>query len=650
MNFEQQLSLSTVALFTESDRQAMFVREADDAVCIGPATFLDQRDGRRKSSYLDLERIEQALIIAHADAAWVGWGLLAEESWFADLCKRLGIVFFGPNAETLGLLSNKINARQLAQRANVPVVPWSGLPIETETEAWQYAKQLGYPLMIKAAVGRGGFGIHRVSSPTELASAFKSACDTAHRSFGDSTVFLERMIDGAHHVEVQVITDNYGATWAVGVHGCTVQRHGQKILEESSSPVLSSEQERELREAAVRLCQFAGYQYAGTVQFLYDPNQHEFWFLDFNPYLSVAHPITEMTTGLDLVKLQLNLARGGRLAGEPPAPIGYAVEAHLYAEDPDNEFAPSSGRLELFRHAGGPGLRIDIGYEEGDIVHAELDPLLAKIIAWGRDRREALARLSRALAESAVIIRTGMSNKPFLLDLLNRLELAVGEVDTLWLDRLISGDVHRPRLYAGVALLQAAVEAYNVEQRAEQAGFYTSAARGRPKVRQGVDLPVDFQYLGQDYRFRVSRPGPQDYRVITDGQRIEARVEQLGPFERRITCYGRRYRAFSVIDGPNYSIEVEGIAHPMTHEEGGIIRAPAPAVVVSVAVAPGDYVEVGNLLAVVEAMKMEMAITAPFPGRIARLFVTSNVQVDPGAPLVQMAYQCIFIQKIRCAI
>ncbi|HEX6557477.1 MAG TPA: carboxyl transferase domain-containing protein [Ktedonobacteraceae bacterium] len=636
LNYEQRLNLSTVALFTEPDRKALFVREADDAVCIGPAAFVDQRDGRRKSSYLDPEHIEQALIIAQADAAWVGWGLLAGESWFADLCNRLGIVFLGPDAGTLRLLGNKINAKQLARRANVPVVPWSGRPIETETEARQYAEQLGYPLMIKTAVGRGGFGIQRVSSPAELASAFKIAHDLARRSASDPTVFLERFIEGAHHLEVQVIADTYRTTWVVGVHRCTVQRRSQKILEEAGSPMLLPEQERELREATVRLCQLAGYQYAGTVQFLYDPNQHEFWFLDFKPYLSVAHPTTEMTTGLDLVKLQVNLARGGRLTGEPPASIGHAVEAHLYAEDSDNDSAPDSGRLEVYRLAGGPGLRIDIGYEEGDNVHVEFDPLLAKIIAWGHDRREALARLSRALAESAAIIRTGMSNKPLLLDLLNRTELVAGEVDTLWLDRLIRGEVHRPRQHARVALLLAAVEAYNAEQRAEQAEFYASAARGRPKVRQEVDLPVDVQYLGQDYRLRVSHLGPHHYRATIDGQRIEARVEQLGPFERHITCYGRRYRALSVIDGPNYSMEVEGIPHPMIHEEGGIIRAPAPAVVVSVAVSAGDHVEAGNLLAVVESMKMEMAITAPFPGRVARLFVTGNVQVGAEAPLVQI--------------
>ncbi len=577
LNYEQHLNLSAVALFTELDRQAMYVREADDAVCIGPDVFVDRPDGQPRSGYLDRERIERALKIAQADAAWVGWSLLAEESWFADLCQRLGIVFFGPDAGTLRLLGDKSNVRQLAQQANIPVVPWSGQPVETET-----------------------------------------------------------MINGAHRVEVQVIVDTYGTIWVTGVHHCTVQLRGQKILEESGSPMLLPEQGRELREAAVRLCQLAGYRSAGTVQFLYDPNQHEFWFLDFNPYPGAAHPITEITTGLDLVKLQLNLARGGRLVGEPPAPIGYAVQAYLYAADPDNDFAPSSGRLELFRLAGGPGLRVDAGYEEGDTVHGRLDPLLAKIIAWGRDRREALARLSRALAESAVVIRTGMSNKPFLLDLLNRPELAAATADTGWLDRLIKGEVHRPRPHASVALLQAAVEAYNAEQRREQAEFYASAARGRPRVRQGVDLPFHFQYLGREYWLRVSRPGPAHYRVITDGQGIEVRVEQPGPFERRITCYGRRFRTLSVIDGPNYFIEVEGVPHSMTHEEGGIIRASAPAVVASIAVAPGDAVEVGTVLAVIEAMKMEMAITAPFSGRVARLFVTSNVQVDAGAPLVQI--------------
>ena len=573
LNRERQLSLSTVALFTESDRQAMFVREADDAVCIGPPTFLDQRDGQRRSSYLDPERIEQALIIAHADGAWVGWSRLAEEAWFADLCKRLGIVFVGPNAETLRLLGNKISVRQLAQQANIPV---------------------------------------------------------------DPTVSLERMIDGAHHIEVQVIADTFGTTWAVGVHDCTVQRHGQKILEESRSPVLLPEQERELREAAVRLCQLANYRSAGSVEFLYDSGKREFWFQQFNSCLSATHPVTEVTTGLDLVKLQLDLARGGRLVGEPPASTCHAIEIHLYAEDMDNSFAPGSGRLELFRLANGPGIRIDTGYEEGNIVPVEFGTKLAQITAWGRDRREALARLSRALVESTVVIRARMSNKSFLLDLLDRPEIATSEVDTFLLDRLIRGEAQRPRQYAGVALLQAAVEAYNTEQRLSEAEFYASAAHGRPRVRQSADFPTHFQYRGLVYKLKVSRLSPQQYRVTMSGQSIEVRVERLGVFERWLTCFGRRYRVLSLVDGPDCYVEVEGIPHRITHEEGGLVRSPAPAVVVSVTVTPGDRVNAGDQLAFVETMKMEMAITAPFPGTVVQVFVTSNVQVDMGAPLIHI--------------
>jgi acetyl/propionyl-CoA carboxylase alpha subunit/acetyl-CoA carboxylase carboxyltransferase component len=634
LNRERHLRLSTVALFTEPDRQAMFVRKADDALCIGPATFVDPRDGQLRSSYQNRAWIERALINGRADAAWVSWGILAEEPWFADLCERLAIVFVGPDAAVLRTLDNKITVRQLAQQANVPLAPWSGAPVETETEARQHADQLGYPLMVKPVASSGEAGIRRVSSPSELASAFESTRDEARRLFGDPSVFLERVVDGAQHIEVQLIADNYRTTWAVGMCNCTVQRHGQGIFEESGSSVLLPEQERELREAAVRLCQLAGCQSAATVEFLYDPGQHKFWFLEAHSRLSAAHPLAEITTDLDLVKLQLVLARGGRLEGEPPISSGSAVEVHLYAQDPDKDLIPSPGRLELFRLAYGPGLRIDTGYEEGDIIHAEFDPALARFIAWGHDRQEALARLNRALNESAIVIRGGMSNKIFLLDLLNRPELDTNAIAHL--DRLVMEEVRQPRQHADVALLQAAVEAYNAEQLVEQAQFYASAARGRPRARLDNSVPTDFRYLGQVYRFGVFRLGPQQYRVTTSEQRIDVGVERLGPFERRVTCSGRRYRVLAVIDGPNYYVEVERIPHRMVHEEGGIVRSPTPAVVVSVAVAPGDHVAVGDRLALVETMKMEMAITAPFEGRAARVFVTSNVQVDVGAPLVKI--------------
>ncbi len=637
LNHEQRISLSTVTLFTEPDRRALFVREADDAICIGPALFIDQRDQRQKSSYHDSGRIEQALVKARADAAWVGWGLLAEEPWFADLCSRLGMVFIGPDTRMLRLLGNKISAKHLAQQAGVPVIPWSGGAIETAAAAQQHAGQLGYPLMVKPARSTYGQGIHRVSSPPELASAWERAHDQAfERSSENPDVFLEQMVEGVRQVEVQVIADNYGTTWVLGVCDCTVQYHSQKLLQESGPLVLPAPQKREICEAALRLCRAAGYRNAGTVEFLYSLKQGTFWFLEFNPRLSAEHAVTEITTGLDLVKLQLEITRGTPLEGDPPASTGHAVEVHLSGRDAERVFAPGPGVLDLFRLAGGPGLRIDNGFDEGDVVPAEFDPLLANVIAWGRNRQEARARLSRALSESAVLIRGGTSNRSSLLALLNRRELDSDEIDTLWLDRLAIGEAHSLQPYADVALLQAALEAYTAEQLIEQAHFFASAARGRPRVRQEVGLSTDFQYRGQAYRFHVSRLGTHQYRVVTDGQRIDVHRERLGSFACKVTCFGRRYRILSVVHGPNYDVEVEGIMHRMIHEDGGIVRAPAPTVVVSVSVASGDLVAVGDRLAVVETMKMEMSITAPYSGRVRHVFVTSNIQVDAGAPLVQL--------------
>ncbi|HEV2660457.1 MAG TPA: biotin carboxylase N-terminal domain-containing protein, partial [Ktedonobacteraceae bacterium] len=235
LNREEHGHLTTVALFTEADRRAMFVHEADDAVSIGPTTCIDIEDNRRKSSYLDRERIERALVAAGVDAAWVGWGLLSEEAWFAEMCQRLGIVFIGPDADVLRLFRDKISTKRLAQRIGIPVIPWSEQPVATLEEAQQQASKLGYPLLVKTALGTHGEGMQRVDEPNELADAFERARAEAQATSGDATVFLERAIDGAHLVEVQIIADNAGTTWALGVRDCTVQRHSQKIFEESSS-------------------------------------------------------------------------------------------------------------------------------------------------------------------------------------------------------------------------------------------------------------------------------------------------------------------------------------------------------------------------------------------------------------------------------
>jgi acetyl/propionyl-CoA carboxylase alpha subunit len=419
-NQEHDTSLRTIALFTEPERRSMFVREANEALCLGPARVLDPTSNQLKSSYVDYGVLERALRATGADAVWPGWGFVAEDARFADLCRDLGIVFIGPDGDVMRLVGDKIAAKRLAERAQIPIVAWSNGPVETLADACGDAEHIGYPLLIKATAGGGGHGIRVVRSADQLSYAFASARAEAFKAFGDPTVFLEQMVEGARHVEVQVIADHYGTTWAVGVRDCTIQRRHQKILEEAPSPALSPQQDQQLREAAVRLSQTAGYHNAGTVEFLYQPEINRFSFMEMNTRLQVEHPVTECTTGLDLVKLQIHVARGGRLEGEPPPTIGHAIEVRLNAEDPDNGFAPAPGAIERFRILAGPGVRIDTGVAEGDAIPSDFDSMIAKIIAYGQTRNEALARLRRALLASVVVIKGGTSNKAFLLDLLRR--------------------------------------------------------------------------------------------------------------------------------------------------------------------------------------------------------------------------------------
>jgi acetyl/propionyl-CoA carboxylase alpha subunit/acetyl-CoA carboxylase carboxyltransferase component len=635
-NLEQGTSLRTIAFFTEPDRNAMFVREADETFCLGPAHIVDGDSNHAKSSYVDYGRLERALTTSRAEAVWVGWGFVAEHAEFADLCRELGIVFIGPEGDVMRRLGDKIASKLLAEQAEIPVAPWSGGPVETLAEAERHADRLGYPLLIKATAGGGGHGIRRVQSANQLSYAFESARAEAFKSFGNPTVFMEQLLQEARHVEVQIIADHYGTTWAAGVRDCTIQRRHQKILEEAPSPALSLAQDRALREAAVRLSQAAGYHNAGTVEFLYQPQTKRLSFMEMNTRLQVEHPVTECTTGLDLVKLQIHVARGGRLEGQPPRPMGHAIEVRLNAEDPDNGFAPAPGAIERFRIISGPGIRIDTGVEEGDSVPSEFDSMIAKLIAHGHTRKEALCRLQRVLRESVVVIKGGTSNKSFLLELLNRSEVLANEVDIGWMDRLAGNSEHLSRRYADVALVAAAIEAYDAELAIERTQFYASAVRGRPQVHNVLGRTLALRYRGQSYSLRVFRLAPRQYRVEMDGSRVEIEIDRLGQFEYWFSGFGRRFHIVSVVQGINYRIEVEGVSHRIDRDDGGVVHAPAPSVVVSIAVKPGDQVKVGDRLVVLEAMKMEMEVAAPFDGKVRCILTIPNVQVDTGTALLQV--------------
>ena len=503
-------------------------------------------------------------------------------------------------------------------------------------DARRHARRLGYPLLIKATAGGGGRGIQRVDSADQLARAFESARSAAFKSFGNPTVFIEQLVTGARHIEVQIIGDHFGNTWAAGVRDCTLQRRHQKVLEEAPSPVLTHEEDGAFRDAAVRLSKLVGYQNAGTVEFLFRPEDRSFAFMEMNTRLQVEHPVTECTTGLDLVKLQIQVALGQPLVGDPPPTVGHAIEVRLNAENPDEDFAAAPGVVEQFRIPCGPGVRLESGVVEGDTIAAEFDSMVAKLVGYGRTRDEALGRLRRLLSESVVVVKGGASNRTFLLDLLSRPEVRRSEYDVGWLDRLTQSGGWFSRQYANVALIHAAIEAYMSESALEQTQFYVSATRGRPQVRAGVGRTIELRYRGNSYRMNVHRLGPQDFRIFIDGCIVDAGLEWLGDFEYWLTCFGRRHHLISVNQGLSYSIEVEGVSHRVSRDDGGIVRSPAPAVVVSIAVKEGDFVSEGDQVAVLEAMKMEMPVRAPFKGRVRQVLTMPYVQVASGTPLLQI--------------
>lgn len=633
LNAEHGDLFRTIALYTEPDKNSLFVREADEAFAIGSPSFVDPKDGQRKLRYLDYAALERVLVESQADAVWVGWGFVSEHPEFADLCQRLGVVFIGPSGEVMRRVGDKIASKFLAESAGVPVAPWSNGPVDTLEEALSHAERLGYPVMIKATAGGGGRGIRRVKSSEELGPAFESARSEALKFFGLGTVFLERAILNARHIEVQVLADHHGTCWALGIRDCTIQRRNQKVVEEAPSPVLDVELDQRLRDAAVRLARVAGYTNAGTVEFLFEPETRMLSFMEINTRLQVEHPVTEMTTGVDLVKQQLFVANGGQLPTEVPPTVGHAIEVRLNAEDADRNFAPAPGRVELFQLPTGPGLRVDTGIAQGDEIPAEFDSMVAKVIAYGKDRREALARLRRGLQDTRVVIRGGTSNKGFLLDLLSTPELLENRNDIGWLDRAwMQRDKARPD--AGVAVIQAAIDNYDRERVTERKTFFVAASRGRATVSPAVGRAVDLSYSGEKYSVEVRSIGTNRFRILVDGQRIVVFVERQGEHERQLRIGKDRYRVVSSFAGTEYRVEVNGATYRVSRDDGGSITAPSPAVVLAVHVRPGDEVEAGAVLVVLEAMKMEMAVVAPCACRIRSVSVQPKFQVAAGAELI----------------
>jgi acetyl/propionyl-CoA carboxylase alpha subunit/acetyl-CoA carboxylase carboxyltransferase component len=631
LNAEGAAQIETVALHTDGESAAQFVREADAAYALGPASA---------RPYLDHAVLERALRETGADAAWVGWGFVAEDPAFAELCDRLGVTFIGPSAAAMRRLGDKIGSKLLAEEVGVPVAPWSRGAVDDIEAALAQGKTIGYPLMLKATAGGGGRGIRVVTSDEELVDAFQRTSDEAARAFGSGVVFLERLLTGARHIEVQIIADGQGTAWALGVRDCSLQRRNQKVIEESASVVLAPEQVQQIKESAERLVLSVGYSGAGTVEFLYEPVDKTFAFLEVNTRLQVEHPITEVTTGFDLVKAQLHVAAGGKLEGAAPTEFGHALEGRLNAEDPDRDFAPSPGRIALLSLPSGPGIRVDTGVSQGDLIPADFDSMIAKIIAYGRTRAEALSRLRRALADTTVIIEGGATNKAFLLDLLEQPEVIDGSADTGWIDRVRSAGRLVSHRNAGIALVAAAIEAYQEQESAERLHFLATAHGGRPQARHQVGRAVDLKLGAASHRVAVAQVGPNRFRVgfsnADEGRVIDAQIERLNEYASRLLIGDQTFRLVGAAHGAVYLVEVDGTSHRVTRDEGGVMRSPAPALVVAVPVEVGSVVEAGAPVLVLESMKMETVLVAPFTARVRELLVTTGSQVETGMPLVRL--------------
>ncbi len=386
----RELRLQTVAVYSEIDRVAAHLGYADEAFLIGPAAA--------RKSYLNGTKIIEVAREAGADAIHPGYGFLSENPDFADAVARAGLIFVGPSGEQIRRIGDKTSARRIAKDAGVPIVPGTVEPLATDSEAAVTAEKIGYPVLLKAAGGGGGKGMRLVRSAGELPSALRGSRSEALSAFGDGRVYIEKYIERPRHVEIQVLADSHGNVVHLGERECTIQRRHQKVIEESPSVIVNDALRRKMTDAAIALVKASGYQNAGTVEFIVD-QERNFYFLEVNARLQVEHPVTELRTGIDLVREQLKIARGEPLGfrQEEIEFRGHAIEARICAEDPENNFYPDTGRIALLRGPGGFGVREDRGVEEGDDVSAFYDPLMSKLIVWGQTREDALARMGRAL-------------------------------------------------------------------------------------------------------------------------------------------------------------------------------------------------------------------------------------------------------------
>ncbi len=627
----RRLGLRTIAVYSEADANALHVKLADEAHPIGPA--------QAAQSYLAGDKLIAAAKASHADCIHPGYGFLSENAAFAQSCIDAGIAFVGPPPAAMLAMGLKDRAKALMEQAGVPVVPGYHGDRQEPKFLKQKAYEIGYPVLIKAIAGGGGKGMRRVDRHADFDAALAGAMREAKSAFGDDRVLIEKYVTAPRHIEMQIFADSHGNAIHLNERDCSLQRRHQKVIEEAPAPGMSTALRAEMGQAAVAAAQTAGYVGAGTVEFIADGadglKAGQFWFMEMNTRLQVEHPVTEAITGLDLVAWQFEVAAGGKLPlKQDQVPlIGHAVEARLYAEDPERSFLPSTGKLIALKLPAGEGIRVDTGVAEGDTVTPFYDPMIAKVIAHGETREQALDRLAAAL--DATVVAGPRSNASFLAALARAPAFRSGTFDTGFIDG------HLDELGAAPQPLDKAAAAFGVRE---------LLARARARIaamRPATALPAS-PWDTED-GFQLSGPRRQIVPVLADGEKVTAQVVQehgatavtvdgiaaaadavavAGPDAVYVLRHGRQtkvaFRDLSLDEG------VEGGG-------GGLVRAPMHGKVLNILVEQGDSVTRGQRLAIIEAMKMEHTLVAAIDGVVAEIAVQKDSQVAEGAKVMVIA-------------
>ncbi len=633
-NLLHKTNLITVVFYLEVDKEAFYVKEADEAY---PLSIFKEFSKTQGSAYLNRALMLESLQDSRCEAVWPGWGFLSEDYIFTKMIEDAQIVFLGPSATAMALLGNKISAKNLAARSKVPILPWSEGTVQGGSHAREIAQKIGYPVIVKAANTGGGRGIRGVEKEEDLERQYESARKETLSVAGDEDLFIERMVRVGRHVEVQVLVDRQGNVQTFGVRDCSLQRRNQKIIEETPPGYLAPEKIAEIESSAARLLKAAQYESAGTVEYLFDVERNEFYFMEVNTRLQVEHPITEELFRVDFIKRQILIAMGKDLP-PPGNPFGSVIEARLNAEDPDKDFVPSPGLVSFWQTPAGPGIRVDSSIEQGSTIPSEFDSMIAKIICSAPTRPEAIARLQRALESLKIKIEGGTTNRAFLLELLRTPEFQEENFSTRFVEDFLETRPNRSQQPLwDIVLISHAIEQYNHHIQEEMANFKQQfGVAGRFKdlsIAKGYELDINLH--GHSYHFVVKAMGENIFHINVDGKIFAVSYLWRNP-ERIFSYHGKRYTIQIVERGDILLYEVDGVPYPLEVDFGGVIKSPSPAMVTSIAVSPGEEVQKGDLLLTLEAMKMEMAIGAPEGGVVKNILVREGEQVSAGHALIDL--------------